>query len=155
MNAAFEKPISACHSKFGGVVPEGTLSPKILEQTRRIVTTYLRAMDKASYVSLLGDVENYARLINSLFAQFKPHDDRRPEPERADALLSSFYVLENLMIMLHPFVPETMERLRQSLRLPPDVFRVENLGSGIPAGHRIGTQLEYFPPVGAEPEPGA
>jgi methionyl-tRNA synthetase len=155
MNAAFEKPISACHSKFGGVVPEGTLSPKILEQTRRIVTTYLRAMDKASYVSLLGDVENYARRINSLFAQFKPHDDRRPEPERADALLSSFYVLKNLMIMLQPFVPETMERLRQSLRMPPDVFRVEELGSGIPAGHRIGTQVEYFPPVKAEPDPDA
>jgi methionyl-tRNA synthetase len=104
-------------------------------------------MDRINYVSMLSDVENYARLINSLFAQFKPHDDRYPAKERADALYSSFFVLKNLMVMLQPFVPETMERLRVSLNLPDDVFRVESLGTGFDAGHRIGAQAEYFPPA--------
>jgi methionyl-tRNA synthetase len=56
-------------------------------------------------------------------------------------------VLKNLMVMLQPFVPDTMERLRGSLNLPIDVFRVESLGTGIDPGHRIGAQVEYFPPV--------
>jgi methionyl-tRNA synthetase len=147
LNAAFEKPISACHSKFGGIVPEGALDSKVAEQTYRMITSYLRSMDKINYVALLGDIENYARLINSLFARFKPHDDRRPAQERADALYSSFFVLKNLMVMLQPFVPDTMERLRGSLNLPIDVFRVESLGTGIDPGHRIGAQVEYFPPT--------
>src|SRR4029079_3779287 len=78
---------------------------------------------------------------------YKPHDDRRPEPERADALYSAFFALKNLIIMLYPFVPSTMERVRQSLRLPEDVFSVDQLGTGIEPGHEVGAKQEYFPPV--------
>jgi methionyl-tRNA synthetase len=49
------------------------------------------------------------------------------------------------MILLYPFVPETMDRLRESLRLPPEVFRLDELGVPIPAGHVIGQKLAYFP----------
>ena len=102
-------------------------------------------MERAEYATLLSVIENYARIINSLFTQFKPHDDRFPEPSRRDALYSSFYVLKTLMIMLHPFAPQAMDRLRQSLRLEADVFRVEELGTPIPAGHTIGPKQMFFP----------
>ena len=108
---------------------------------------YLRSMEKAEYAQLLNVIENYARIINSLFTQFKPHDDRHPEPQRRDALYSSFYVLKTLMIMLYPFVPQAMDRLRDSLRLGPEVFRVEELGTPIPAGHEIGPKQQFFPAV--------
>jgi methionyl-tRNA synthetase len=147
INSAFERPISACHSKFGGTVPEGVLSEKAVTETTRMVQRYIRSMARAEYATLLNDVENYARIINSLFTQFKPHDDRYPEPGRRDALYSSFYVLKTLMIMLYPFVPQAMERLRDSLRLAPDVFRVEELGRPIPAGHAIGPKQEFFPAI--------
>ncbi|QDK37986.1 methionine--tRNA ligase [Bdellovibrio sp. NC01] len=147
MNAAFEKPISACHSKYGGKVPEGKLIGKVEAETVKLVQMYLRSMQKGDYAILLGQVENYARQINSLFTQFKPHDDRAPEAERKDALYTCFYVLKNLMIMLAPFVPSTMEELRKSLNLPADVFRAEELGTGIPAGHVINPKGVYFPAV--------
>jgi methionyl-tRNA synthetase len=147
MNAAFEKPISAAHSKFGGRVPDGTLNEKAREQTQRIVQRYVKAMPRADYPSLIFEIENYARRINSLFAQFKPHDDRRPEDERADALYSCFYILKNLIIMLYPFAPATVDRVRQSLRLPPEVFSIDELGTGIEPGHALGEQQQYFPPV--------
>jgi len=153
MNAAFEKPISACHSKFDGKVPDGVLMEKVQTETANIVRKYLRSMDRAEYPILLNLIENYARQINSLFTQFKPHDDRQPEDVRKNALYSCFYVLKNLMIMLYPFVPETMEKLRESLQLPKDVFRIEELGTGIPAGHLIGQKQQYFPAVaGVTPE---
>lgn len=145
MNAAFEKPISACNSKFGGKVPDGKLMEKVVSETHKIVQRYLKAMPRAEYGQLLFAIENYARQINSLFTQFKPHDDRAPEAERIDALYSCFFVLKNIMIMLHPFVPETMDRLRVSLRLGPEVFTVEQLATPIPAGHVIGEKGEYFP----------
>jgi methionyl-tRNA synthetase len=145
MNAAFERPISAAHSKFGGKVPAGKLVDKVEASTVKIVQRWVRAMEKAEYPSMLFEVENYARTINSLFAQYKPHDDRFPEEQRADALYTAFYVLKSLMIMLYPFVPDTMDRLRQSLRLPESVWSVDQLGTPIPAGHELGQKLPYFP----------
>jgi methionyl-tRNA synthetase len=145
MNAAFEKPISACHAKFGGKVPEGALSEKVAVDTERMIQRYLKSMDRADYATLLYAIENYARTINSQFTQFKPHDDRHPEDGRRNALYSCFYVLKNIMIMLYPFAPETMDRLRESLRLPPGVFRVDELGTPIPAGHAIGQKQQFFP----------
>ncbi|OFZ17266.1 MAG: methionine--tRNA ligase [Bdellovibrionales bacterium GWA2_49_15] len=145
MNAAFEKPISACHSKFGGVVPKGVLIDKVQLETAKIIQRYLRSMERAEYSTLLYAVENYARLVNSLFVQCKPHDDRFPEEERNNGLFSCFYILKNIMIMLYPFVPGTMDKLRQSLNLPADVFKVDELGTGLAPGHVIGEKQEYFP----------
>ena len=145
MNASLEKPISAALSKFDGCVPEGQLMGKTAEETRKMVETYLRLMAKADYADLLGLVENYARLINKLFTNYKPHDDRFPEAERRDALYSSFFLLKTLMIMLYPFAPETMDRVRQALQLPPTVFAVEELGTPIAPGHRVGNLVEFFP----------
>lgn len=147
LNAAFERPISAVHSKFGGKVPEGVLLDKAVEATTRIVTRYMKSMEKADYANLLYEIENYARTINSLFNRYKPHDDRHDEKLRSDALYTCFYVLKSLMIMLYPFVPGTMERLRESLRLPEDVWRIDELGIPIPSGHEIGEKQVYFPPV--------
>jgi len=153
LNAAFERPISAAHSKFEGRVPEGVLLEGVVKDTVRMVQRYVKSMDRSDYPNLLFEVENYARIVNSLFTQYKPHDDRHPEEGRRNALYSAFYVLKNLMIMLYPFVPQTMDRLRESLRLPPTVFRIDELGVPIPAGHAVGPKQEYFPvPPGLEAE---
>jgi methionyl-tRNA synthetase len=112
-----------------------------------MIQRYFKSMEKAEYSTLLFAIENYARQINSMFTQFKPHDDRFPEESRRDALFSCFYVLKNIMIMLYPFVPGTMEKLRESLKLPATVFTVDELGTGISAGHAIGEKQQYFPAI--------
>ena len=147
MNAAFERPISAAHSKFDGRVPDGVLIGKVEADTLRIVRRYVKAMERADYPNLLFEIENYARTINSLFTQYKPHDDRHPEEQRRNALYSSFYVLKNLLVMLSPFVPGTMDRLRESLGLPASVYRLDELGTGLPAGHAVGAVQTFFPAV--------
>ena len=152
MNAAFERPLSAAHSKFSGRVPEGVLLDEVEAETVRIVRRYVHAMERGDYPSLLFEIENYARIINSLCTQYRPHDDRYPEAARRNALYTSFYVLKNIMIMLHPFVPRTTDRLRVSLRLPPSVFCIDELGVPIPAGHELGAKQPYFPvPAGLDP----
>ena len=147
LNAAIEKPIAAVHSKFGGVVPNGVLLEKAEKETMKIAQMYVKNMEKADHITLLGQIENYARMINSLFVQYKPHDDRHDEKERVDALYTCFYILKNLMIMLHPFVPATMEKVRQSLNLPETIFSIDELGKPIPAGHSIGLKQQFFPAV--------
>jgi methionyl-tRNA synthetase len=147
MNAAIEKPISAVHSRFDGKVPDGKLLEKAEKETMKIVQLYVKNMEKGDHITLLGQIENYARLINSFFVQYKPHDDRAELQGRMDGLYSSFYVLKNLMIMLYPFVPQTMERVRVSLNLPESVFNLGELGTGIDSGHAIGEKGLYFPSV--------
>lgn len=147
MNAAIEKPISAVHSRFDGKVPDGKLLEKAEKETMKIVQLYVKNMEKADYITLLGQIENYARLINSFFVQYKPHDDRAELEGRKDALYSSFYVLKNLMIMLYPFAPQTMDKVRESLNLPESVFTIEELGTGISSGHVVGQKSVYFPAV--------
>lgn len=147
MNAAIEKPISAVHTRFEGLVPDGKLLEKAEKETMKIVQLYLKNMEKGDHVTLLGQIENYARLINSFFVQYKPHDDRAELEGRKDALYSCFYILKNLMIMLHPFAPQTMERVRVSLKLPETVFSIDELGTGIAGGHLIGEKQQYFPAV--------
>ncbi len=145
MNAAIEKPIAAANSKFDGLVPDGKLLEKVEKETLKIVQLYVKNMEKAEYLTLLGQIENYARLINSLFVQHKPHDDRADLQGRKDGLYSSFYVLKNLMILLYPFAPQTMDRVRQSLNLPESVWSLDELGTGLPVGHAVGEKLRYFP----------
>lgn len=147
LNASFEKPISACHSKFDGVVPKGKLIGKTEKETLKIVQQYTKFMEKAEYPKALGALENYARIINGLFNQYKPHDDRFPMEERVDALYSSFYILRNILIMLSPFAPETMEKVRKSLNLPESVYSIDELQNEFPENHKIGKQTDYFPNV--------
>jgi methionyl-tRNA synthetase len=40
-----------------------------------------------------------------------------------------------------------MDKLRQSLNLPKEIMKVDELGVPMAAGHAIGKQLEYFPAV--------
>ncbi len=147
LNAALEKPISAVHSKFHGLVPDGKVLESVEKETFKIVQKYLKQMERTDWVTLLFAIENYARQINSLFTQFKPHDDRFPEEQRRDALFSCFYVLKNLMIMLYPFAPVTMGKLRQVLNLPESVWSLNELGKPIPAGHKINEKVPFFPAV--------
>lgn len=147
LNAALEKPISACNNKFSGIIPKGNLIGKTSKETYKVVQNYVRMMERGDYAKLLFMVENYARIINGLFTQFKPHDDRHDETERADALYSSFFILKNLMIMLSPFVPETMKKLQGSLNLPDSALNIDQLGIPMEGGHKIGEQQVYFPSV--------
>lgn len=145
LNAAIEKPISAAIKKFDSTVPSGTMNPKVEKETFKVVSKYLKGMQKSEFSTLLFDIENYARLINSMFTQYKPHDDRFPEQERKDALYSSFVVLKNIMIMLYPFAPVTMDKLRVSLNLEKAIFAIEELAKPMSAGHKIGNLDTYFP----------
>ena len=52
--------------------------------------------------------------------------------------------------MLHPFAPETIDKLRVSLNLPEDVYQISELAQPIAGGHKIGEQNRYFPPVTQE-----
>ena len=146
LNAVFEKPISAAHSKFAGVVPDGKLLEKVGNQTIKIVKSYVQFMPDGKYSQFIVALEKYARLVNSLFSIYKPHDDRYPLQERKDCLFSCFYILNNLVIFLFPFVPDTIERLMDTLRLDKKMISsINNIGCAFSPNHQLGKPQEFFP----------
>jgi methionyl-tRNA synthetase len=147
LNAAFEKPISACQSKFNSRVPVLEVSEKVKLETTKIIQKYLHCMPKADYPVLLGQLENYARLINSIFSQFKPHDDREEESSRRQALSDCFYILKQLVIMLYPFAPATIERVCASLNMDVSGLTIDELGTAMKDQHVIGQKGVFFPAV--------
>lgn len=150
MNAALEKPLSAARKHYGACVPAGNLLPKVIRETEKILRITVKMMPQSKYPQFLLAAENYARLINSLFATYKPHDDRFPAAERGDALYSCFFILKNLVILLAPFAPTVMDELRQSLALGPEVYAWSELATPLPAGHAIETRTRtYFAPAAA------
>ena len=100
--------------------------------------------------SLLYEVERYARTINSLFTQHKPHDDRHPEEQRRDALYTSFYVLKTLMVMLRRTVrcPRRWSACRESLR--PFTCSASRIPDPSPRDTQTGPKGQYFPAVAGE-----
>ena len=72
------------------------IGPKVEKETFKMVQLYVKSMEKAEYSKLLFMIENYARIINGLFNQYTPHDDRHDEKERTDAIYSCFYILKNV-----------------------------------------------------------
>ena len=102
-------------------------------------------MERADYSTLLYAIENYARQINSMFSQFKPHDDRFPEEQRADALYSCFYILKESDDYALSFCSENYHKIKESLNLDESQLSIDELGKAIEAGHKIGEIQEYFP----------
>ena len=145
LNAAIEKPLSAARKQFGGRVPDGQLLPKVVRETEKILKITVTMMPQSKYPQFLLAVENYARLINSLFAIYKPHDDRYPAAARRDALYSCFFILKNLVILLAPFAPGVMDELRQSLALDKTIYAFSELAVPMSPGHQIeATPRCYF-----------
>lgn len=154
MNAAFEKPLSAARKHYASCVPAGKLLPKVIRETEKILRITVKMMPQSKYPQFLLAVENYARLINGLFATYKPHDDRFPAAARGDALYSCFFILKNLVILLAPFAPTVMDELRQSLALGPEVYAWSELATPLPAGHAIEARSRtYFAPARAVMDP--
>lgn len=145
INAAFEKPLSAARKHYSCQVPEGTLLPKVEAATQKVIKLAIKTMPKSQYPQYLLGVENYARLVNSLFSTYKPHDDRYPAQERRDALFSCFFILKNLVILLSPFAPTVMDQLRQSLALSRQECCYDELAIPMKPHHVIErTPRRYF-----------
>ena len=147
LNAAFERPISAAHSKFDGRVPDGVL---LDERASATPSGWSSATSGRWTAPTTRTCSSRWRTTPASSTACSRSTSRTTTATRkkpaATPSIRAFYVLKNLMIMLYPFVPETMDRLRESLRLPPTVFRLDELGIPIPAGHAIGPKQEYSPP---------
>src|SRR5690554_1636055 len=130
------------HKYYDGVVPEkGELSAydkETLSGIQVIKAEVEKSLDNFRFREALKNAMDLARLGNKYLADEEPWKLNKTNPERVKTILNtSLQITANLTIILEPFLPYSMEKLRGFLNLEKLVW--ENLGSSeiVVAGHTI------------------
>jgi len=130
------------HKYYDGVVPDkGELSAydkETLSSIQVIKAEVEKSFDNFRFREALKNSMDLARLGNKYLADEEPWKLIKTNPERVKTILNtSLQITANLTIILEPFLPYSMEKLRGFLNLEKLVW--ENLGSSeiVVAGHTI------------------
>ncbi|HZH73708.1 MAG TPA: methionine--tRNA ligase [Mariniphaga sp.] len=130
------------HKYYDGVVPEkGELSAydkETLSGIQVIKAEVEKSLDNFRFREALKNAMDLARLGNKYLADEEPWKLIKTNPERVKTILNtSLQITANLTIILEPFLPYSMEKLRGFLNIEKLVW--ENLGSSeiVVAGHTI------------------
>jgi len=137
-----------------GVVPEADPPAELAAEFEGLVETVRERLDRVEVSGALEDIWTRVRVLNRFVQDHEPWKLAK-DPERAadldQVLLGAIEGLRVVSVLLHPYLPETAERLlavlgREDLSL--DAARLGAVGGGA----RIGELGQLFPKVEA-PEP--
>ena len=137
------------HKYFDGVVPEITS----MEDSDRAVLNEIGKIGKSVEVSLesfrfreaIKKAMDLARLGNKYLADTEPWKIIKTDPERVRTILNiSLQITANLTVLLEPFLPFSMEKLRGFLlfnKIPWELIGTSDL---LKPGHTIGEASLLF-----------
>jgi len=143
------------HKYFDGKVPAVTwLTPsesEVLEQIgilRRSVEQSLENFRFREAVKLAMDL---ARLGNKYLAETEPWKLIKNDQERVATILNvSLQISASLTLILDPFLPFSMQKLREMLRFGETAWELIGSQDLLPAGHRIGKASLLFEKIADE-----
>ncbi|MFH0841400.1 MAG: methionine--tRNA ligase [Bacteroidota bacterium] len=132
----------------GKTTPEDDAALKEITQIRRNVENSLEAY---RFREALKEAMNLARLGNKYLADAEPWKVVKTDPERVKTILNvAMQITANLTVVLEPFLPFSMEKLRKSLNCGPlkwnDAGRTEIMA----AGNQINKPELLFEKIGDE-----
>ncbi|MDP3176354.1 MAG: methionine--tRNA ligase, partial [Spirochaetaceae bacterium] len=97
---------------FGGKLPEGASDPDFWAKAREIEARATARLERAELRDAFRDAFDLADLANKRFQEGEPWKTRTSEPEKAAGLVRDLcYVLRDLAIMVHPYMPDAAARL--------------------------------------------
>ena len=116
----------------GKTTPEDDAALKDISQIRRNVENSLEAY---RFREALKEAMNLARLGNKYLADAEPWKVVKTDPERVKTILNvALQITANLTVILEPFLPFSMEKLRKSINCGPlkwaDAGRTDILAPG-------------------------
>lgn len=127
---------------YSGKVPEpGDLSPfdkEVLESIPRLAESTAAAIENFRFREGLKEAMNLARLGNKYLADTEPWKLIKTEPGRVKTIINiSLQITANLSIILEPFLPFSMKKLREWTGL--DKIKWQDAGnvSLLPPGHQV------------------
>ncbi|MGW8316991.1 MAG: methionine--tRNA ligase subunit beta, partial [Bacteroidales bacterium] len=143
------RAIVLTHKYFDGVVPAVTT----LQDTDRDVMDEIGVIGKAVEQSLeqfrfreaVKTAMDLARLGNKYLADTEPWKLIKTDPERVQTILNvSLQITANLTLVMDPFLPFSMEKLREFIRFDRTAWPLIGSGDLLPAGHSLGKASLLF-----------
>ncbi len=97
---------------YEGKIPSGKPDPAFWGEVGRLEQEVADRLEKAELRDAFRTAFQIADLANKRFQMEEPWKARTENPEKAASLLSDLcYVLRDLAIMMHPYMPYSMEKL--------------------------------------------
>ncbi len=113
-----QRTLKFYHKEFGNVVEPFGIDEQIREKVTGLYEAAGNQLEKGNVKRALESIFEFVRWSNKYFDEQKPWNVINEDREQARTILSQFlYILGNLSSLLHPFVPFTVETLREQLGL--------------------------------------
>ena len=143
------RAIVLTHKYFEGKVPEITTLEEpdraTLEEIPAVGSSVEESLEQFRFREAIKRGMDLARLGNKYLADTEPWKVIKSDPDRVKTILNiSLQIAANLSLVLDPFLPFSMERLREMLRFGETSW--DRIGSGalLPSGHEIGKASLLF-----------
>ena len=141
---------------FGSVIPEpknlDETDLKVLEMVSEKVKLVDHALSGFQLQMALREAIDLSRIGNKYFNEKRPWDTIKTNVEvAANTIYVSAQIVKALSIILEPFMPITVQRLRSLLNLPEHLSWDDAL-KPLPAGHRIREAEPLFSKIEASDE---
>jgi len=136
------RAIVLTHKYFEGKVPGVTQllasDQAALEEIKRIAGNTERSLEQFRFREAIKTAMDLARLGNKYLADTEPWKLIKTDPERVKTILNvSLQITANLTLLLDPFLPFSMNRLREFLRLEQRSWDLIGSADLLVEGHAI------------------
>jgi len=131
------------HNYYEGEVPAAGVLNDVDQQTLKEITNLKadveKSLDSYRFREALKLAMDLARLGNKYLADEEPWKVVKTDPERVKTVMNiSLQITANLTIMLEPFLPFSMEKLRGFLNMEKHDWSAIGQTALLPAGHQTG-----------------
>jgi len=143
------RAIVLTHKYFEGVVPEIStlLEPdrEALSEISSIGKSVERSLENFRFREAIKNAMDLARLGNKYLADTEPWKLIKTEPDRVRTILNvALQITANLTLVLDPFLPFSMEKLRQFIRFDQRSWSLIGTTDLMIPGHRLGEAALLF-----------
>jgi methionyl-tRNA synthetase len=136
------RAIVLTHKYFDGKVPEVTSlmdqDREVLEEIGRIGSSTEQSLEQFRFREAIKTAMDLARLGNKYLADTEPWKVIKNDPERVKTILNiSLQITANLTLLLEPFLPFSMEKLRGFIGFEKSSWDLIGSGELLEPGHSI------------------
>ena len=97
---------------YDGVVPAGTIDENLWKEVKAGEAKVTESFEWADLKDAFHEIFAISSIANKAFQDGEPWKTRNTDPEKAASLIMNLcYVIKDLMIMAHPYMPQYTEKV--------------------------------------------
>jgi len=117
-------------SKFNGVVPFREVSEKVLKECTQTILKYEKCAFENKFHMIMYELDSFIRNINKYWvAGCKGIED--DEDKLAQLIADTLHYVKVAMVLLHPVVPDSVEKLAEDLKVSKGIFSWDTINAPI------------------------